>query len=135
MTSSWTARCAQAAALTVSSWSLQVITLSSRPPMPPSALIQRAYAWAIAGMPGMSAVRVCCGAQVMTVTGPSPEPPGTPGTTPHPAVRDAHTAIAPAASTPAPAERAGPGRTERTERVRRLPVMEPHDSAASPTAV
>ncbi|GGR61569.1 hypothetical protein GCM10010236_13240 [Streptomyces eurythermus] len=70
-----------------------------------------------------------CGAQVITVTGSSPEPPVAPGTSPHAAVSDAHRATAHAASTVART-----GREEREEagtgmvRVRRLPVMDTHDS-------
>ncbi|GHF90379.1 hypothetical protein GCM10017667_19340 [Streptomyces filamentosus] len=61
--------------------------------MPPWAFTQRAYAWAIAGMPGMLVARVWSGAQVITVTG-SLEPPVAPGSTPHPVRSDAPAAAA-----------------------------------------
>ncbi|GHH03209.1 hypothetical protein Srubr_69340 [Streptomyces rubradiris] len=80
-------------------------------------------------MPGLLVASVSCGAQVITVTGASPEPPVAPGTSPHAAVSDTHRATAHAARAPARTGReeregAGTGR----ERVRRLPVMDTHDS-------
>lgn len=69
------ARRAHFAAVTVWLRSLQVRIFSSWPLMPPLALTQRAYALAMAGMPGLFVAAVFSGAQVMTVTEPSPEPP------------------------------------------------------------
>ncbi|GGN61363.1 hypothetical protein GCM10011579_027600 [Streptomyces albiflavescens] len=98
--------------------------------MPPWLLTQRAYALAIAGMPGLFVAAVFSGAQVMTVTGSPPEPPVAPGTTPHPTAIDAHAASAPADSNVA---LTGRGRMGELVRVRRLPVMDKHDSVTSPT--
>jgi hypothetical protein len=76
----------------------------------------------------------------MTVMVSSPEPPVIPGTTPHPTAIDAH-------ATTAPAKRAlaltfveilDPvrwGRTGGVVLVRRLPVMDTHDSVTSLTCV
>ncbi|GAA5007295.1 hypothetical protein GCM10023335_25220 [Streptomyces siamensis] len=84
----------------------------------------------MAGMPGLLVAEVFSGAQVMTVTESSPEPPVAPGMTPHPTAIDAHAASAPADSSVA---LRGRGRTEELMRVRRLPVMDTHDSVTSLT--
>ncbi|GHA64728.1 hypothetical protein GCM10010305_02850 [Streptomyces termitum] len=81
--------------------------------MPPSEFTQRAYAWAMAGMPGMLVARVWSGAQVITVTG-SLEPPETPGSAPHPVRSDAPAAAAV---------------TDARNEDSRLPVMSTHHSA------
>ncbi|GAB1329073.1 hypothetical protein ACE1SV_34120 [Streptomyces sennicomposti] len=87
----------------------------------------------MAGMPGLLVARVPSGAQVITVTVPSPEPPVTAGTTPQPAASDAHTARAAAVGRALlrPAGRAGA--VGRKLRACRLPVMSPHDSGTSLT--
>ncbi|GHE75235.1 hypothetical protein GCM10014715_32580 [Streptomyces spiralis] len=87
----------------------------------------------MAGMPGLLVALVPSGAQVITVTVPSPEPPVAPGTTPQPAASDAHAASAPAdrRALRLPAGRVGAGRF--VLRVRRLPVMHTHDSRTSLT--
>ncbi len=87
----------------------------------------------MAGMPGLLVAGVPSGAQVITVTVPSPEPPVAPGTTPQPAESDAHAARAPAVSRCrlGPAARAGAGRD--ALRLSRLPVMQRHDSGTSLT--
>lgn len=72
------ARRAQSAAPAEVLCSLQVSTRSSWPLIPPAALTHRAYALAMAGMPGMFVALVPSGAHVMTVTG-SLEPPGRQG--------------------------------------------------------
>ncbi|GAA3071615.1 hypothetical protein GCM10017562_43680 [Streptomyces roseofulvus] len=85
--------------------------------MPPWEFTQRAYVWAMAGMPGMLVARVWSGAQVITVTG-SLEPPVAPGSTPHPVRIDAPAA---AAVTDARSEDS------------RLPVMSTHTSGPGVT--
>ncbi|GAA3541213.1 hypothetical protein GCM10022295_24100 [Streptomyces osmaniensis] len=103
-----------------------------RPPRPPWALTQRAYACAKAGIPGLLVALVSCGAQVITVIVSSPEPPVAPGMTPHPTASDAH-------ATSAAAERAAAltGRLvilgRKVLRMRGLPVMDTHDSATQQT--
>ncbi|GKQ36600.1 hypothetical protein ALMP_31400 [Streptomyces sp. A012304] len=80
-------------------------------------------------MPGMFVAPVPSGAQVMTTTGSSPEPPVAPGTIPQPTASDAQATSAPAATAFALAGlgmRMDLGR--KVSRVRRLPVMYPHDS-------
>ncbi|GGK72615.1 hypothetical protein GCM10010094_37080 [Streptomyces flaveus] len=78
----------------------------------------------MAGIPGLFVVLVFSGAMVMTVTGPSPEPPVPPETTPQPAARDAHATRAPVDSMVALMLRGRRGVV-----VLRLPVMSMHDSA------
>ncbi|GHB37037.1 hypothetical protein GCM10010377_29980 [Streptomyces viridiviolaceus] len=79
-------------------------------------------------MPGLLVAAVSCGAQVMTVIGSSPEPPVPPGTIPQPTASDAHATSAPAPSA-VRVVRERPGRPLREVlRLRRLPVMYPHDS-------
>ncbi|CAM5715178.1 hypothetical protein SHIRM173S_10273 [Streptomyces hirsutus] len=124
-----TAARAHREAATLSLRSLQVITSSSRPLMPPPAFTQRAYALAKAGIPGLLVALVFSGAQVMTVIGSSLSPPG-PGTTPHPATR---TVAASAPVVRAPARngrevRRGRRLLRRRLRLRGLPVMFTHDS-------
>lgn len=76
-TPSLTALRAQVAAPVAVLPSLQVITRSSCPARPPWLLVQRAYASAIAGMPGMLVALVSWGAQVITVMGSwNPRGPG-----------------------------------------------------------
>ncbi|GGQ62152.1 hypothetical protein Saso_33570 [Streptomyces asoensis] len=107
-----------------------------RPFRPPFALIQRAYALAKAGMPGLLVAEVPSGAQVITTIGSSPEPPGTPGTTPQPTASDVQAVRTPAARA-ADLTRLGRrkdlGRKVLRVGVRRLPVMHTHDSVTSPT--
>ncbi|GHF79187.1 hypothetical protein GCM10018783_56900 [Streptomyces griseosporeus] len=79
----------------------------------------------------MSVAPVSIGAQVMTLIGSSPEPPVAPGTTPHPAARDAHATAAAAARRALVTGSVRVGR--KVLRVCRLPVMDPHDSATQPT--
>ncbi|GAA3109626.1 hypothetical protein GCM10010449_35210 [Streptomyces rectiviolaceus] len=77
-------------------------------------------------MPGLLVALVFSGAQVMTVTGSSLDPPAEPGMTPHAAVRDAHAATRAAALINAVLEGRG-------NKVRRETGMVMHDSAAVPT--
>ncbi|GAA3865405.1 hypothetical protein GCM10023084_18150 [Streptomyces lacrimifluminis] len=100
-----------------------------RPFRPPVELIQRAYACAMAGMPGLLVASVPSGAQVMTVTSPPSESAEVPGTTPQPAASAAHTV-----SALRDLARVDLGRLVRKVlRVRRLPVMDMHDSVTRPT--
>ncbi|GGX14923.1 hypothetical protein GCM10010341_40500 [Streptomyces noursei] len=93
--------------------------------MPPRELTQRAYACAMAGIPGILVVRVPSGAQVITVIGScSPEP--APGREPQPDSSDAMTAVHAAAAV---AEACGKWRGEE----RRRPVMTPQPSARGGT--
>jgi hypothetical protein len=92
-------------------------------------LIQRAYACAIAGMPGLLVASVPSGAQVMTVTSPPSVSAEVPGTTPQPAASAAHTA-----SALMDLALMDLGELVRTVLlVRRLPVMGMHDSVTRPT--
>ncbi|GAA3060600.1 hypothetical protein GCM10010448_50000 [Streptomyces glomeratus] len=90
----------------------------------------------MAGMPGLLVAEVFSGAQVMTVTVSSPDPPVVPGTTPHAAAIDATATSAPVESRAALTRGLAALRTEPCtggrageELVRRLPVMDMHDSA------
>ncbi|GAA3848551.1 hypothetical protein GCM10022207_07650 [Streptomyces lannensis] len=105
-------------------------------------MTQRAYALAMAGMPGLLVADVFCGAHVMTVTVSSPEPPEIPGTTPQAAARDAQATRAPVAiravlTRGVAVLRTAPGALGLVgeELVRRLPVMDTHDSPTSLTLV
>ncbi|GEC08650.1 hypothetical protein SSP24_63050 [Streptomyces spinoverrucosus] len=96
-------------------------------------------------MPGLFVALVSCGAQVMTVIGSSPAPPEKPGTAPHPTASDAHatraaavrralTRLVLAGLVLVGLALAGLVRVGRNVlRMRRLPVMYPHDSATSLT--
>ncbi|MDQ0581733.1 hypothetical protein QF030_003911 [Streptomyces rishiriensis] len=87
-------------------------------------------------MPGLLVADVPSGAQVMTTTGPSPEPPVTPGTTPQPTASDAQAARAPAERAVALTDlvkRKDLGRKVLRVDVRRLPVMDTHHSVTSLT--
>ena len=86
-------------------------------------------------MPGLLVAEVSSGAQVMTVTRSSPEPPVVPGTTPQATAIDTHATIAPADNRTVLTRgvafsRTEPGTPVRVEEVllRRLPVMHTHDS-------
>ncbi|GGT36361.1 hypothetical protein GCM10014713_32530 [Streptomyces purpureus] len=96
--------------------------------MPPLALTQRAYAWAMAGIPGILVALVPSGAQVITVTG-SLEPPVVPGSTPQPVSREAPAATAVVHAINEVTVLEGRGMEER-----RLPVMGMHISASRVTA-
>ena len=83
-------------------------------------------------MPGLLVADVPSGAQVITTIGPSPEPPVAPGTTPQATASDAQAARAPAESAVALTDlgkRNDRGRKVLRVDVRRLPVMDTHDSA------
>ena len=87
-------------------------------------------------MPGSLVADVSSGAQVMTTIGSSPEPPVVPGTTPHPTASDAQAVSAPAERAAALTDlvkRTDLGRKVLRVDVRRLPVMDTHDSVTSPT--
>ncbi|GAB7109165.1 hypothetical protein JCM4814A_74790 [Streptomyces phaeofaciens JCM 4814] len=87
-------------------------------------------------MPGMLVAAVPSGAQVITTIGSSPVPPVVPGTTPHPAVSDAQAARAPAVravALPDLVKRRDLGRKVLPRNIRRLPVMDTHDSVTSLT--
>ncbi|GAA1909937.1 hypothetical protein GCM10009837_37880 [Streptomyces durmitorensis] len=77
-------------------------------------------------MPGLLVALVFSGAQVMTVTGSSLDPPVDPGMTPHAVVKDAHAATRAIAVRDAVLEGRG-------SKVRRETGMVMHDSAAVPT--
>ncbi|GGK13444.1 hypothetical protein GCM10011583_51730 [Streptomyces camponoticapitis] len=82
----------------------------------------------MAGMPGMFVALVPSGAHVMTVTG-SLEPPGSPGSTPHPVTTDTPAATVHKARTTG-FRRKSRGKDERCC----LPVMYPHTSGLWVTA-
>jgi hypothetical protein len=85
-------------------------------------------------MPGLLVAPVFSGAQVMTVTVSSLAPPVAPGMTPHPTASVAHAVSAPAVLAAVLAVvLAGWWCAERKMRVRRLPVMDTHDSVTSLT--
>jgi hypothetical protein len=87
-------------------------------------------------MPGSLVADVPSGAHVITTIGSSPEPPVAPGTTPQPTASDAQAVRAPAVRAAAltdPVKRTDPGRKVLRVDVRRLPVMDTHDSVTSPT--
>ncbi|GGR91154.1 hypothetical protein GCM10010269_32930 [Streptomyces humidus] len=87
-------------------------------------------------MPGSLVADVPSGAHVITTIGSPPEPPVVPGTAPHPTASDAQAATAPAERAAARTDlvkRKERGRKVLRVDVRRLPVMNTHDSVTSPT--
>ncbi|GAU64890.1 putative hypothetical protein [Streptomyces sp. NBRC 110611] len=88
-------------------------------------MTQRAYAWAMAGIPGILVALVSSGAQVITVTGSfSPDSPG-PGREPQPESSDARAAPHATVDTIATVGTWRAGRGEE----RRRPVMAPQPGA------